>query len=117
MRNNHYITYILDLLSPLGGIKVRKMFGGYGIYKDSVFFALIIDDTLYFKVGDNNRAAYQANDSKPFSYEKNNKTVSLSYWQVPADILEDSHRLVQWVNEAVKAAKQTRKKHIKSHSL
>ena len=47
MHTSSYVDYILDTLSPLGNIRARKMFGGYGVYKDTVFFALIIDDTLF----------------------------------------------------------------------
>ncbi len=80
MLNNQYIDYVLDLLSPLGNIKARKMFGGYGIYKDSIFFAIIIENILYFKVGDGNRSQYESYGSKPFSYEgKAKKMVTMSY--------------------------------------
>ena len=110
MKNNHYASYILDLLEPLGNIKARKMFGGFGIYKDGVFFALIADNILYFKVDNNNRSLYESMGSKPFSYEgKNKKIVTMSYWEVPVDILENSTKLAQWVQQAVKAASLAKK--------
>ena len=46
---NNYTSYILDLLLPLGGIKVRRMFGGFGIYKNGIFLALIANNILYLK--------------------------------------------------------------------
>ncbi len=115
MPHNQYIDYVLDLLSPLGNIKARKMFGGYGIYKDNIFFALIIDNILYFKVGADNQYRYESYGSKPFSYEgKNKKMVTMSYWELPMDILEDNTKLAQWVQQAVedaiKAKKPTEKK-------
>ncbi len=110
MSTQDYADYILDLLEPLGNIKVRKMFGGFGFYKDTVFFALIATNVLYFKVGDNNRSFYEARGSKPFCYERENgKTVSMSYWEVPIDVLEDRDILTEWVYQAVIAARLTKK--------
>lgn len=105
MKNNHYADYILDLLQPIGNIMARKMFGGFGIYKDNIFFALIINNILYFKVDENNRSLYEAHDSEPFSYEgKNKKIITMSYWEVPINVLEDDTKLKQWVQQAVNAA-------------
>lgn len=111
MSNGGYVDYILDSLSPLENIKSRKMFGGYGIYQDSVFFALIIDDTLYFKIGDVNRSDYEAYNSKPFSYiGKNGKRIAMSYWEVPVDVLENHDTLARWVEKSVIAARCAKNK-------
>lgn len=118
MKNNDYAYYVLDLLEPLGNIKSRKMFGGFGIYKSDIFFALIIDNILYFKVDESNRSQYESLDSKPFSYEgKNGKMISMSYWEVPIDILENNSKLTQWVELAVKAAIKSKKLSKKSHKV
>lgn len=110
MKNNNYIDYVLDLLSPLGNIKSRKMFGGYGIYKDGIIFGLVAEDILYFKVDDYNRLDYESHDSKPFTYEgKSGKPVAMSYWNVPVDVLEDHNMLEQWVGKAVAAALRNKK--------
>lgn len=110
MAQNHFIDHVLDLLSPFGTIKARKMFGGYGIYKDSIFFAIIINNVLYFKVGDENKTHYEALGSKPFTYEgKNKKMVTMSYWELPMDILEDSNELAEWVRQAVADAVKAKK--------
>jgi DNA transformation protein and related proteins len=110
MTTNHYADYILDILSPLGGMKARKMFGGHGIYQHGIFFALISDDVLYFKVDATSRQDYEAYGSKPFTYAaKDKKTVVLSYWEVPADVLESHADLAQWVAKAVSVARQAKK--------
>jgi len=110
--NNQYVDYLLDTVSSLqlGAIKARKMFGGYGIYLNGIFFAIIIDNILYFKVGDSNRPIYEQYGSKPFSYAgKNNKVIVMSYWQVPADILENREKLTVWVKKSVEIARLTKK--------
>jgi DNA transformation protein len=87
------------------------MFGGYGFYKDGIFFALIIADILYFKVDDVNLADYKANGSQPFSYvNKNGKRVAMSYWKVPGDILENNDKLTQWVEKSIAAARRAKHK-------
>lgn len=110
MIRDNYAHYILDLLLPLGNIKARKMFGGFGIYQNGIFFALIANNILYFKVDDANQSDYESFGSKPFSYtNKNDKLVSMSYWEVPINILENQDRLEEWVNNAVQAAKRAKK--------
>lgn len=108
MYGNEYINHILDQLSFLGGIRIKRMFGGYGIYRHEIFFALVIDNHIYFKVNHNNHQDYEAYESHPFTYERNGKLVALSYWQVPIDILEQRELLLRWAQEAIKAAQQNK---------
>ena len=56
---SEFVEFVLESLQPLRGVSARRMFGGWGIYKDGVMFALIAYDTLYFKVDDGNRQAYE----------------------------------------------------------
>ena len=58
-RTSEYLDYVMEKLSPLGQIKSRAMFGGYGIFHEGVMFALIADDNLYFKVNESNRDDYR----------------------------------------------------------
>jgi DNA transformation protein and related proteins len=111
MNHTTFADYVFDLLAPLGTLKIRKMFGGYGIYKDNIFFALIAENILYFKVAENNYSTYESYGSKPFSYERENKTVTLkNYWQVPVDILENQEKCIAWAEIAVKTAQQGKKR-------
>jgi len=110
MNNREYIDYILDTLSSFDNTKSRKMFGGYGIYKDDVFFGIISDGILYFKVDDSNRSMYELYGSKQFTYErKDRKKIAMSYWEVPADILENRNELALWAQKAYEAARRTKK--------
>lgn len=101
-RDTEYLHYILDILSPYGGITHRPLFGGYGIYRYVKIFAIIAYDELYFKVGDNNRQDYIDMQAEQFTYQKNNKPYKMCYWQVPEEILEDSEELGVWVEKACK---------------
>jgi len=39
-----FVEYVLEPLAPLKNVRARKMFGGYGIYQESVMFGLVADD-------------------------------------------------------------------------
>ena len=53
-----FVEYIVELLSPLGYIRPKKMFWEYGLYCDEVFFALICDSVLYFQIDDTLASEY-----------------------------------------------------------
>lgn len=95
---------INDLFHHVEGITSRAMFGGYGIYQHGVFFALIAQDTLYFRVNEQTRPEYEARGSEPFHYlAKDNKQVTITYWEVPSDVMEDPDMLQEWIVKAVAA--------------
>lgn len=99
-----YAEYVVDLLSPWARVTAKAMFGGFGLYRQGQIFAIIVDDTLYFKVGDSNRPDYEAAGSEPFTYEANGKKMVMSYWRVPEDILEDSETIGLWAERAFQEA-------------
>ncbi|MFC1969853.1 TfoX/Sxy family protein [Chloroflexota bacterium] len=96
-RTSEYLEYVMEKLSPLGQIKSRAMFGGYGIFHEGVMFALIADDNLYFKVNESNRDDYQKAGSQPFPH-------GMSYWEVPAEVLEDNSKLPIWAESSLAIA-------------
>ena len=89
-----YIVYVMDLLETLGTVTGRRMFGGYGIWEDGDMFALLDrESTLYFKVDDDTRARYADAGSDQF--------MSMPYWSVPAQVLEDADQVHAWAREAI----------------
>ena len=108
--SNDYVQYVLEQLAGLGRVTSRRMFGGVGLYCDSLFFGLIDDDTLYFKVNDANRPDYEARGMGPFRPFRDKPDVSMTYYEVPADALEDGDELVVWARKAVAIAEAPRRK-------
>ena len=101
MNKSDFVDYVVqDLLSELSGVRARSMFGGWGIYKDDAIFAIIVDDQLYFKVDDTNKRTYQQHGSKPFTYRSRGKSVSMSYWEVPAEVMDDRDEIKRWAEES-----------------
>ena len=103
--SNEYLTYVIDQLECAGPVQSRRMFGGAGLYCDGLFFALIADDVLYFKVDDSNRPDFeeaQMEAFRPFP----EKSMVMGYYQVPIDVLESKETLKEWAEKAVHVAER-----------
>ena len=107
-----FVKYILDMLSDLGDVRSRAMFGGYGIYHDDVMIGLIANSVFYLRVDDQNRGAFETAGSKPFTYRRKGqkKAVAMSYWEAPVDVLENREALCEWSRTAHAAALRSQAK-------
>ncbi len=104
--SSDYLAYIIDQLRPFGAVTARRMFGGIGLYADGYFFG-IIDDTVFFKVDDSNRADYQARGCRQFTFEmekSGRRIVSMGYFAVPEEVLEDPDELKLWARKSLAVA-------------
>jgi DNA transformation protein len=100
--------YLLELLEPLGPVRARKMFGGYGIYLEDLMFGLISDSVFYLKVDDGNRPDFVARELPPFTYTyKDGRAMQMSYYQAPAEALESSDEMLAWAQGAYAAAQRS----------
>ena len=102
--SQEYLRYVLEQLAGLGRVTSRRMFGGVGIYCGEVFFALVFEDQLYFKVGETTRAEYTARGMQRFKPYADRPELSMTYYTVPVDVLEDSEQLREWGRRSVAAA-------------
>jgi DNA transformation protein len=103
-------TFVLEQLGRgVQGIRGKSMFGGVGIYAREFFFALIADDTLYFKVDDSTRPAFEARGMDPFlPYGESGEV--MQYYRVPEEFFEDSEALARWAEQAIRVARRARGK-------
>ena len=99
-----YLQYVLEQLAGLGRVTPRRMFGGVGLYHEERFFGLIAGDTLYFKVNDSNRGDYEARGMSRFRPFPDKPYWSMTYYEVPADTLEDADDCVLWARKSVAIA-------------
>jgi DNA transformation protein len=100
-----YLTLVIEKLSALGSVISKSMFGADAIYHEDVIIGMVSNDVLYFKTGPNNQADYEQAGMKAFTYEnKDGKSVSMSYWQVPGDVFESPEKLIEWAKKAHEAA-------------
>jgi len=99
--------FLIDLFSDFGPVMIRRMFSGYGISADGTNFALALRDGLYFRADETTIPQFEAEGSKPFSYQTRAKTVTVnSYWQLPARLFDDTEELSAWARSALAAAQR-----------
>jgi len=103
-----YLQFVMDQLSDFGDIHSKKMFGGAGIYHDSLMFALVGNNGLYLKVDETNQEAFEAYGMRAFMSSEKKK--GLPYWEVPLEILEDKTSLAKWAEKAFQVALNAAKK-------
>ncbi len=110
VKENSFISYLKEMLEGFGTVRDRRMFGGYGIYSDDVFFAIVVDDTLYIKADDVSRKLFEDKGLTRFSYKRKGKDCFMSYYTVPEEALEDKDELCYWAVKGYEAALRSKKK-------
>ena len=113
-RRSEFVELVVESLRAFGPVTVRPMFGGWGLYRDGVFFALVASETLYFKSDEESRAEFERASPGPFTFEKKGETVVTHYYAVPEDAFEDPQVMKRWARlgyaAALRAAKARRPK-------
>lgn len=104
-----YRAHVFEKLGQVTPVTDRAMFGGVGIYSAGIFFALIDDDKLFFKVDDTNRADYEQRGMPPWS-PPGPPSSSPKYYELPPDLLDDPVELSVWVDKAVAVAESNKRK-------
>jgi DNA transformation protein len=101
---SEFVHFVIEHLQPIGPVTSRRMFGGYGIFLHDQMFALVAWDTLYLKADDDNRAAFEVRGLEPFVYTAKGRPIQLSYYEAPAEGLDDSEVLCAWARSSIAAA-------------
>lgn len=107
--SDSYRTWVLEQLGRVAPVTSRRMFGGLGIYAGGLFFALVDDDVLYFKVDDGNRPDFEAEGMGPFR-PFGDDGGAMQYFEVPGHVLEDLGALRRWTDAAVAVAERARRR-------
>jgi DNA transformation protein len=98
--------FVLDLLGPLDPLP-RRMFSGVGLFHGGAMFGLLSRDAMYLRVDAHTRERFERAGSRPFSYMRAGREVSLSaYFAVPEDLLDRQDELLQWARDAIGAARR-----------
>jgi DNA transformation protein len=108
MADDSFKSFVLDQLSALPELRARAMFGGHGLYSGERFFGILFDGRVYFKVDDTTRTAYEKHGMSPFIYEMKGREMTMSYYEVPLDVLEDQNESVVWASQAIKISQSAR---------
>jgi len=100
----HFVLHCIELLAPLGTVRVNRMFGGWGFYVDEIFVAIVTGERLYLKTTADTRTRFEAEGCEPFRYGKDGGEIALSYWSAPADAMDSPALMLPWARLALQAA-------------
>lgn len=115
-QDNPFHSYVEDLFGKLGRIRIRKMFGGAGVYAGEDMFALLEGDQIYIKADDDLRAELEAEGSQAFNWTNptTGKTITMSYVSLPDAAVDDPDLATDWAQKALDIAIQSRRAKVKS---
>ena len=112
--SDSYRNFVLEQLGRVVPVTGKAMFGGVGIYADGLFFALIAEDRLYFKVNDETRPDFERLGMEPFRPFGDDS--AMGYYEVPADVVEDIFQLETWMNKAIDVSSKSKRAKAKKGS-
>lgn len=88
-------------LQPLG-VRARAMFGGHGLFRDEVMFAIVDSEgRLYLRADGRTATAFEAAGSTQHA--------RMPYWEVPEPVRADPTRLQEWAATAADVAIRSRR--------
>lgn len=99
-----FVTHALDLLSLLGPVQARAMFGGHGLYGLGVMFGLLDDDELFLKTDDLSRGKFEAAGCRRWVYASRDGPMETGYFRPPDEAHEDPEAMLPWAQLALDAA-------------
>jgi DNA transformation protein len=105
---DEFLAHALELLAPLGRVTARRMFGGFGLYCDAVFFGIVLDGTLYLKADGRNRREFERAGSEVFTYARQGRRTVLNFYRAPDDAMDAPHLMLPWARSALSAALRAR---------
>src|SRR5580698_9681364 len=99
--------FLIELFADFGPVAIRRMFSGFGISADGTNFALALRGGLYLRADEQTIPQFEAEGSKPFSYQTRAKTVVVnSYWQLPERLYDDPEEMTDWAKASLAAAQR-----------
>lgn len=116
-RSGEFVEFVIEQMSFIGGLRVRAMFGGYGVYQNNRIFAIIVDDRLYFKTDSITRGEFEAKGSSPFTYIARGKSVTMQYFEAPPEVFEEAEAMRSWVQKACETAIRAKKTKMPNNAL
>jgi DNA transformation protein and related proteins len=101
---------VRDLFHFVPQLRLRRMFGGIGIYAGSLMFALGMDGGLYLKSDAQSAAVFDALGLQPFTWrDRRGRELEMSYRAAPDVMWDDEEAAREWTDRALAAARRKRK--------
>ncbi len=114
--DNPFHDYVEELFANLGRIRLRKMFGGAGVYSGEDMFALIDNDRVYVKSDELLKADLESEGGEAFEWTnpETGRTIQMSYVSLPVNALDSQDEASSWARKALDVAIQARRAKVKS---
>lgn len=91
-------------------MQTRRMFGGFGLYVDDVFVAIITGDDLYLKTDEQTLANFTAAGGTQFCFTSRGKVQATRFWSAPAEAMDSPALMRPWAQLAFEAGLRARVK-------
>lgn len=102
--------YLKDVFAAFGPIQIRNMFGGAGLYRGGVIFAIVAGGKVFLKADDVNRADFTREGKGPFEFVfDNGKKGTMSYYEMPDRLYDDQDEAAAWAERAHAASLRSKK--------
>jgi len=98
------VLHACELLSCLGPVQAKRMFGGYGLSVDGMNVAIIAYDTLFLKSNEQTKPQWLAAGARAFEYEARGEMRQTHYHTPPDEALESPALMAPWARLALEAA-------------
>lgn len=99
-----YSEAVLEMFAFVPEVRIKRMFGGAGVFAGEMMFALIIADELYLKTDEITRPVFDAGGCTPWIYSRGGVDRDMSYCRAPDAIWDDPDEARRWADLAVGAA-------------
>lgn len=100
-----FLDSVQELFAALPDLRVKRMFGGAGVFSGELMFALVGEETLFIRADALNRAGFEAEGSTPFTYRmKDGAEAQLGYWRAPDAVWDDPDAAAHWARAGLEAA-------------
>lgn len=106
--DSEFVGFVLERMAPIGEVRARAMFGGFGIFQRDIIFAIVVDDRLYFKADGTTRRRFSELGLAPFTYAARGKTIVMQYYEAPPEVFESAAAMSVWARRSIAAALRTR---------
>ena len=110
---SEFVDSLHEVFAQFGAISTKRMFGGYGIYHDSLMFGLVADDVLYLKADEKSSVEFVQRGLSPFEYAKGGKIITMSYYAAPEEVFDAPEQAREWATLAFDAALRAKKTQVR----
>ena len=101
-----FVAHAVDLLSRVGPVRARAMFGGHGIYCGALMIGLVDDDEVFLKTDGVTRPRFEEAGCRQWVFTGGGKEMRTSYFRPPDEAHESQEDMEPWGRLALEAARR-----------